>query len=140
MPEANAARASVAVSGGFLVAALLGGILALLIALIVGEGPRTDGFFTAYSVFLFFSLFGSSLRVAVVPLLGSAADEPAWRRRSAEVLRRLATVAALSTLLVAGLAPVLAALLTPGMEPAAPRPAAASLALLAVAAYCQIAA
>ncbi len=140
VPEANAARASVAVSAGFLVTALLGAIVALLIALIVGEGPRTDGFFTAYSVFLFFSLFGGSLRVAVVPLLGSAADEPAWRRRAADVLRRLTAVAALCTLLVAGLAPVLAGLLTPGLEPAATRTAAASLALLAVAAYCQIAA
>ncbi|HEV2770901.1 MAG TPA: lipid II flippase MurJ [Solirubrobacteraceae bacterium] len=140
MPEANAARASIAVSAGYLVAALLGAIVALVIALIVGEGPRTDAFFTAYSIFLFFSLFGASLRVAVVPLLGSVADEPAWRRRAADVLGRLAAVAVVGTLLVAALAPVLATLLTPGLEPAATRTAAASLALLAVAAYCQIAA
>jgi len=44
---------------------------------IVGEGPQTDGFLAAYSAYLTFLLFGSTLRVALVPLFGATADEAA---------------------------------------------------------------
>lgn len=127
-------------AGGTLVTALLGGVLAVIIALVVGEGPETDAFFAVYSLYLFFALFGATLRVALVPLMGSVADEEAWRARAADVLRRLTGAAAVVGLALAVLSPLLARALTPGLGGAATTTAALSLAILAVAAYCQIAA
>lgn len=138
--QASAARSSVAVAVGTLATALLGGLLAVIIALVVGEGPRTDAFFAAYSLYLFFALFGATLRVALVPLMGSVADEQAWRGRAADVLRRLTGVAAVVAAAVAALSPLLARVLTSGLGDAATTTATLSLAILAVATYCQIAA
>src|SRR5207244_8669573 len=87
--EASTARSSVVVSISFLVSSLLGGLLALLIAVIVGAGNDTDGFLAAYSAYLTFILFGSTLRVALVPLLGSTADEAEFRKRAADRVGRL---------------------------------------------------
>ncbi len=67
---ASTARSSVVVATSLLLSSLLGGLLALLISVIVGEGPEADGFLAAYSVYLVFILFGSTLRVALVPLFG----------------------------------------------------------------------
>ncbi len=47
--RANAARSSVVVSAGQLGAALMGGVFAILVSLIVGAGQRTDGFLAGYS-------------------------------------------------------------------------------------------
>jgi len=138
--QASAARSSIAVAGGTLVTALMGGLLAVIIALVVGEGPDTDAFFAAYSLYLFFALFGAALRVALVPLMGSVADEQVWRARAADVVRRLTGAAAVVSLVVAVLSPLLARVLTPGLGGAATTTAALSMALLAAAAYCQIAA
>jgi hypothetical protein len=43
---------------------------------IVGEGRDTDACFAVHSIYVFFIVFGSTLRTAVVPLLGSV-DEAA---------------------------------------------------------------
>jgi peptidoglycan biosynthesis protein MviN/MurJ (putative lipid II flippase) len=138
--EANAARSSLAVSAGFLVTSLLGGGLAILIVVIVGEGPDTDAFFAAYSIYLFFVVFGSTLRVAVVPLLGSVDDEDAWRTRATGVLARLLGVAAVATGAVVVLSPLLGPLVTPGLPRSARVTAAVCLAILALASFCQMAA
>jgi putative peptidoglycan lipid II flippase len=135
--EANPARSSLAVSAGFLVASLLGGGLAILIAVIVGEGPDTDAFFAAYSIYLFFVIFGTSLRVAVVPLLGSVDNEAAWRKRAVGVMGRLLGVAVVVTALVVVLSPLLGPLITPGLPASARMTAAACLAILALASFCQ---
>ena len=140
LPEASTARSSVAVAASFLVSSLLGGLLALLIAVILGEGPDTDAFLAAYSVYLVFTLFGSTLRVALVPLFGSTADSGAFRARAIDSLARLFAVAAAGTLVVAALSPLIGPLLVPGAPGDAHDTARASLAILSVASLCQIAA
>jgi peptidoglycan biosynthesis protein MviN/MurJ (putative lipid II flippase) len=136
--DASSARASLAVSAGFLITSLLGGILSILVAVIVGEGPKTDAFFAAYSVYLFFTLFGAGLRTALVPLLGSSNDEAGWRLRSADVIGRLAGAGAATMAVVALLAPVIGIALRPG-DAGGRSTAVVSVAILAVASYCQIA-
>ena len=106
--------------------------------MVVGEGPDTDAFFAAYSIYLFFVVFGATLRVAAVPLLGSVSDEGAWRERAADVLGRLLGMAVAATGLVVLLAPGLGPLITPGLPGSARVTAAGCLAILAVASFCQI--
>jgi hypothetical protein len=53
----------------------LGGVLALLIAPIIGKGPETDSVLAAYSVYLTLILFGTALRIPLVRLLGSLSVE-----------------------------------------------------------------
>lgn len=110
----------------------------MVIALIVGSGPDTDAFFAAYSLYLFFALFGATLRVALVPLMGSVTDQGAWQARAEELIARLSGVAAVVVVVVALLSPLLGRALTPGL-PEASATAVASLAILSLAAYCQIA-
>lgn len=106
--------------------------------MIVGDGPDTDAFFAAYSIYLFFVVFGSTLRVAVVPLLGSIDDEAAWRSRAAGVISRLLGVAVVATAAVVVLSPLIGPLITPGLPGSARVTAAACLAVLALASFCQI--
>jgi peptidoglycan biosynthesis protein MviN/MurJ (putative lipid II flippase) len=105
---------------------------------IVGEGPDTDAFFAAYSIYLFFVVFGSTLRVAVVPLLGSIDDEAAWRTRASGVIARLLGLAVVATAAVVVLSPLVGPLVTPGLPRSARLTAAACLAVLALASFCQI--
>lgn len=118
--------------------AVLGGVLALMIAVIVGEGDEMDGFLAAYSVYLTFILFGSTMRVALVPLLGSTSDEAAFTRRAADRVRRLLGAAAVMSLVLAAASPLLGKVLVPSASSHAQTTAAMSVAILAVAAYCQI--
>ena len=134
----SAARSSVVVAASFLLSNLLGGVLALLIALIVGEGPETDGFLAAYSVYLTLILFGSTLRIALVPLLGSISVEADFRRTAQDRLTRLLTVAALAVVGVIVSSPLLGRAIVPNASHDAQTTASVSLALLAVGAYCQI--
>jgi putative peptidoglycan lipid II flippase len=83
-------------------------------------------------------VFGSTLRVAVVPLLGSVEDEDTWRRRTVDVLSRLLGVAALATLVVVVLSPVIGPLITPGLPANARVTAAICLGILALASFCQM--
>ena len=136
--SASAAHSSVVVAVSFLLSNLLGGVLALLIALIIGEGPETDGFLAAYSVYLTLILFGSTLRIALVPLLGSLSVEADFRRRAQDRLQRLLTVAAVAVVVVIVSAPLLGRALVPNASHDAQTTASASLALLALGAYCQI--
>lgn len=115
-------------------------MLALLIAIIVGEGPETDAFLAAYSVYLVFTLFGSTLRIALVPMMGPASDEPALRTAAADALSRLMGAGAVLALGLAALSPLVAAALTSGQAGDATGTATASLAIMAVASFCQIAA
>src|SRR3954454_5800583 len=135
---ANAAPGSLAVSAAFLVTSLLSGALALLVAIIVGEGADTDAYFAAYSIYLFFVIYGAGLRVSVVPLLGAVEDERAWRSSAADVLARLVGLAVLATGAMVLLSPGIGPLLTPGLPGQARATAAICLAILALASYCQI--
>jgi peptidoglycan biosynthesis protein MviN/MurJ (putative lipid II flippase) len=134
----STARSSVVVSVSFLLANVFGGVLALLIALIVGEGPETDGFLAAYSAYLTFLLFGSTLRIALVPLLGSTADEEGFRHRAGRTVGRLVVAGAVMSGGLAASSPLLGRVLVPGAPSSAQVTAAVSMAILAVAAWCQI--
>ena len=136
--EASTARSSVVVATSLLLSSLLGGLLALLISVIVGEGPEADGFLAAYSVYLVFLLFGSTLRVALVPLFGPTGDESAFRHRATEVLQMLLAVSAVAAALLLVASPLVGRALVPSGEAQARDTAAVSVAILAVAAYCQV--
>lgn len=129
-----------AVAAGFLTGALLGGLLGLLIAVIVGENAQTDSFLAVYSVYLIFTLFGSTLRVALVPVMGSPADEAALREASHEAVGRLMAAGGVLAVLLVVLSPLLSGLLATGSEGAPTGTTAISLAILALASFCQIAA
>jgi peptidoglycan biosynthesis protein MviN/MurJ (putative lipid II flippase) len=136
--DVNMARSSAAVSISVLLGSAFGGLLALLIAVIVGETPQTDGFLAAYSAYLLFILFGTSLRVALLPIFGSVADESAFRARAASTVGTLAGAATAVCAGFALLSPLLGRALVPGAPAAAQNAAAAGVAILAVAAWCQI--
>ena len=136
--ESNRARASAAVSAGFLLTNVFGGLLALLIVVIAGEGPKTDGFLAAYSLYLIFLLFGSTLRIGLVPLLGSTADEGPFRRQAQEQVSRLVAVTALVCAIALPLAPLLGRAVAQGAAPEARETAAITLAILSFAAFCQV--
>lgn len=137
-PAASAARSSIAIAASFLISALLGGLLALLIAIIVGENADTDSFLAAYSVYLVFTLFGSTLRIALVPMMGPAQDEPALRLAATDALRRLMGAGAILATAMLMLAPLIGQALTSGGGSAST--ATISLMILAAASFCQIAA
>src|ERR671930_1748097 len=88
-PTPSAARNSLAVSMSSLFAAVFAVAQALLIVLIAGRGPATDGFFAAYALYLPIALFGASLRVSVVPLLGAAKSEAEFREHANEIVGRI---------------------------------------------------
>lgn len=136
--DASTARSSVVLSGSFLVSSLLGGLLAVLIALIVGEGADTDAFLAAYSVYLVFTLFGSTLRVALVPLLGPTSDEQAFTRAARERVKRLLAAAAVLALTILVLSPLLGRVLVPGAGSDAQLTAGVSVGILAIAAFFQV--
>jgi peptidoglycan biosynthesis protein MviN/MurJ (putative lipid II flippase) len=136
--DSSRAWASVAVSAGFLATNVLGGLLALLIVVIAGEGPRTDGFLAAYSLYLTFLLFGSTLRIGLVPLLGPTTHEQSFRRLSAEQVGRLVAVTALVCAASLPLAPLLGRAVAQAAAPEARETATISLLLLSGAAFCQV--
>jgi O-antigen/teichoic acid export membrane protein len=134
----STARSSVVVSASFVLTNALGALLAVLIVLVAGEGPETDGFLAAYSAYLTFVLFGSTLRAALVPLLGATGDEPAFRREAADTVARLVAAAGLLSVVFAVLAPVLGRALVPAAPSDAQVAASVSIAILAMAAWAQI--
>ncbi|MBJ7348889.1 MAG: hypothetical protein JHC87_10010, partial [Thermoleophilaceae bacterium] len=68
----NTARSSVMVAATSLVAAALGAVFAVLVTVVLGKGPSTDGFLAAYSAYTLFILFGTTLRTALIPQFGPA--------------------------------------------------------------------
>ena len=136
--EASTARSSVVVSASVVLVSAFGGALAVLIALIAGEGPRTDGFLAAYAAYLTLILFGSTLRVALVPLLGPTGDEAAFRATAAASVARLIAAGALVCAVLGSLSPLLGRALVPGAPAEAQFTAAVSVAVLALAAWAQI--
>jgi peptidoglycan biosynthesis protein MviN/MurJ (putative lipid II flippase) len=136
--DVNTARSSVIVSVSFLAGNVFGGLLALMMVVIVGEGPDVDGFLAAYSAYLIFTLFGANLRVALVPVLGGTEDEAAFRERARTAVRRLAAAGAVMCAALALLAPLIGPALVPGAPGEAKTAAATATAILAGAAWCQI--
>ena len=134
----DTARSAIVVALSYLVTASLGGVLAVLIAVIAGEGPKTDSFLASYSVYLVFLLLGATLRATLIPLIGAADTDAELRERAADAVRRLVTVAGAACLLLAALSPLIAPLVRSGAPSDAVRTATESLAILAVAAFGQI--
>jgi putative peptidoglycan lipid II flippase len=137
-PETSVSRSSALVSVSLLLIALIGAGQALLLALIVGEGSRTDAFFAAYSVYLIAALLGASLRSSVVPLFGPVNEEGPLREQAAELLSRILVIGVLVLLVLVLVSPVLGQLMTLGLPSDARWTAVFTLLILAPAAYCQV--
>jgi peptidoglycan biosynthesis protein MviN/MurJ (putative lipid II flippase) len=135
---ASTARSSVVVSASFVLTNAFGGLLAVLIVVIAGEGPATDGFLAAYSAYLTFVLFGSTLRAALVPLLGPTGDEPAFRAQAADRVAALSAAAGVIGVVLACLSPLLGRALVLHAPSDAQVTASVSVAILAVAAAAQV--
>lgn len=133
----DTARSAVVVAASYLVTASLGGVLAVLIAVVAGEGAKTDSFLAAYSVYLVFLLLGATLRATLIPLIGATHSDAELRERAADAVRRLVSVALVLCVLLAALSPLIAPLLRSGQDAAAGT-AAESLAILALASFGQI--
>jgi peptidoglycan biosynthesis protein MviN/MurJ (putative lipid II flippase) len=136
--DTSTARSSVVVSVGFLFSGILGALLAFVIAVLVGEGAETDGFLAAYVIYLAFVLFGSTLRVALVPLLGPTTDAARFRLASVDSVRRILAVAGAGFLVLVVASPVMGLILVPGASSKTQSTASLSTAILAAAAYCQV--
>ncbi len=134
----NTARTTIVVAGAQLLAALTGGVFALLVVVILGQSERADAFLAAYSAYLLLLLFGSTMRVALIPQFGTTDDPERFletaRRRVGEVI----PVGLLLGLVFVSLAPVLGPLLMHGAGDDAKYTASVSFALLGIAGMCQI--
>ena len=131
-------RSSLVVAVGFLLTGVLSACQALLLVFIAGEGPRTDAFLAAYSVYLALTILGLSMRASVVPLLGNTHDTVAFTQRATEVVGRIAVLAAAMIGPLLLLAPVVGRLLTTGLPASARGVGVAALAILAPAAFLQV--
>ncbi len=136
--EVNTARSSVVISLTTLAGTALGGLFAVSVALIVGAGPETDGFFAAYSAYTVFIVFGTSMRVALVPQLGATEDPVRFRANAADRISRILPIVALVCVLLAALAPLIGMLLTLEAPSRTRSVATASIVLLGLAAFFQV--
>lgn len=134
----NSARSSAVISGTTLVATMLGGFFALAVTWIIGAGAETDGFFAAYSAYTAFIVFGTSMRVALVPQLGPASEPEAFRANATDVVARLIPLALVLCAVFVLAAPVIGYALTLDADPRTREVAIASIALLSIAAFFQI--
>lgn len=124
-------RNSAAVSLSLLVTAVLSGVQALLLALIVGESEQTDAFFAAYAAYSALVLWSGWLRVSIVPLLGPSAPGPAFEQRVGELVSRVVLLGLLISLLLLLAAPALGPALTSGLSDDGQQTAVWTLVLLA---------
>lgn len=134
----NNARTSVIVSASQLVSALLGGLFALLVVVVLGESAEADGFLAAYSIYLLLIVFGLTLRVSLVPMLGSTSRPTEFERTAKLRVSEILPVAILLGGLLVALSPVLGDLLMHGASEDAKRAAERSIAILGLAAIGQI--
>lgn len=135
--DASTARSSVVVAATQLLASLLGGAFALLVAVLVGEGPKTDGFLAAYSAYLMFIMLGTTLRVSMVPQLGPTSDPQAFKAIARRRIRQIVPVAIVASAVFILAAPLLSYLLLHDAGPVARDAATISIAILGAAALCQ---
>jgi O-antigen/teichoic acid export membrane protein len=136
--DANSVRSSIVISVTTLLATILGGAFALAVTWIVGAGAETDGFLAAYSAYTAFTIFGTSMRVALLPQLGTNVDADHFVARSREVVGRLLPLAALACAVFVVLAPLIGYLLTLDSSARTREVAIQSIALLSLAAFFQI--
>lgn len=126
------------VAVSLLAATLTGGVASVLLAVVVGGGSETDAVIAAYSLFLVMTLIAATARTAVVPLLAPAESEPAFRARIADVGGRVSLIGLCGAVLLAVLAPAVAALYAPTVGDSAARTAAEALLILAPGAWLHV--
>jgi len=135
---ARTGRDSVLLSASFLVTSLSGAGVALLLTFVGGSGTGTDAVLAAYSLYTLLALFAATARAALVPLYGATEPAEAFAARAAETAGRAALAGLAGALLLAALAPLLAALTTGQLPEEAQRTATWALLLLAPSAYLQV--
>ncbi|HEV2787025.1 MAG TPA: lipid II flippase MurJ [Solirubrobacteraceae bacterium] len=109
------------------VAMLAGGVLAVLVAIVIGNDARTDGFFAAYAVYSIALLFAQNARTTVVARLLEGDDPYANLNR---YLGAALVLFAVAGVLLVGLGGVVADLLTGDLPPVAASTARTALAIL----------
>lgn len=137
-PESNAAHSSVVVSATTFLATALGGGFAIAVVLIIGAGADTDGFFAAYSAYTAFIVFGTTMRVALVPQLGDPADHERYVAAARDLIGRILPIAALVCVVLAIAAPLLGAVMAADASDRTREVATISVALLSIAAFFQV--
>jgi peptidoglycan biosynthesis protein MviN/MurJ (putative lipid II flippase) len=139
-PETSLSHSSAIVSVSLLAAALFGAGQALLLALIEGEGSKTDAFLAAYALYVVFAIFGGSLRASVVPLLQLHSSDTGQEleRQVADLGSRILGIAIAAFVLMLALSPIVGQALTIGLPSDARWTAVLSLLILSPAAFCQI--
>lgn len=133
-------RSAAVVSLSLLVTALLSGVQALLLALLVGESEDTDAFFAAYAAYSALVLWSGWLRISIVPLLGPAVPGAAFERRVGEVVSRVILLGLVVSLGLLAAAPALGPALTSGLPGDGQETAVWTLVMLAPAAALHVAA
>jgi putative peptidoglycan lipid II flippase len=131
-------RNSLVIAASSLATALFGALQALLIVLIAGKGASTDGFFVAYALYLPIALVGASLRVSVVPFLGSPGSELSFREHVSEIAGRIFLLGIVLAVALFASARLVGPGLAHGLPPDGRQTTFLVLLILAPAAYFQI--
>lgn len=134
----NTARTTVVVSGSSFIAAIAGGVFALLVVVVLGQSEDSDAFLAAYSAYLLLLLFGSTMRVALIPQFGSTSDPEAFAATAQRRVGEVVPVGLMLGLIFVASSPLLGPVLMSGASDDAKRTASISIALLGIAAACQI--
>jgi hypothetical protein len=132
--RAKHAHAGVAMAAATLAMGLTSGIQALLYLSSYGIGGKTDGFFIAFALYTSFGVFSQSIRITSTPFLVGARP----RLTPAEFGSALVVIAIPVALVTIPLAGPLAAILAPGLTPAARGITESALPILGVAMVLQL--
>jgi peptidoglycan biosynthesis protein MviN/MurJ (putative lipid II flippase) len=128
------ARAGMAMSVATFAMAAASAIQAVLYLSSFGTSGRTDGFFVAFALYTTFGVFSQSLRLTAVPLL----VEPGARLTVLQFAGVLAVIGVPVLIVTGPLAPTLAAVLAPGLDPADRAVTESALPILGVATVAQL--
>ena len=131
------ARSSAVVALGLLANALIGVGQSILLTAFVGPGRYTDAFLAAYSVALPVVLLASTFRGQLVPLFGSADDEPSFRARAVEVCSRSVLLGMVMSGVLLATAPAAALIVARGLPADAQWTAFGALLILGLSSYLQ---
>jgi peptidoglycan biosynthesis protein MviN/MurJ (putative lipid II flippase) len=133
----DTARNSFALGFSLLVTSLLGAAQALVLIIIAGDGPETEGFLAAYSIYLPIAILGASLRVTVMTLVASGQEEN-FERRAGEIVSRTILIGALVAVSALIASPLLAHFVSRGLPEEARMTTILALVLLLPAAFLHI--
>jgi O-antigen/teichoic acid export membrane protein len=134
----NVAQSSVFVALASLLGTAFTGLIAVLVTVINGERPSTDGFLAAYAAYTVFILFSSTLRSVLVSQFGPTTDPRAYVRSAHDNISRIVPVAAVLCAVIVVASPLLGNVLMSNGTAEARRAAKLSIAPLGLAAFFQI--